>query len=113
MDLLIAFIKAFIMCFTLLGGFAYMTLIERKLLGRMQHRYGPNRVGPLGLLQPIADAIKSVFKEDIVVNRADKFVYVLAPFISITFALTAFGAIPGGPAGSRCLWHLFSRLGFK
>lgn len=100
MDLLIAFIKAFIMCFVLLGGFAYMTLIERKLLGRMQHRYGPNRVGPLGLLQPIADAIKSVFKEDIVVNRADKFVYVLAPFISITFALTAFGAIPGGPAGS-------------
>ncbi len=99
-ELLITFIKAFIMCFTLLGGFAYMTLVERKLLGRMQHRYGPNRVGPLGLLQPIADAIKSVFKEDIVVNRADKFVYVLAPFISITFALTAFGAIPGGPAGS-------------
>ena len=98
--LLITFIKAFTMCFVLLGGFAYMTLIERKLLGRMQHRYGPNRVGPFGLLQPIADAIKSVFKEDITVSRADKFVYVLAPFISITFALTAFGAIPGGPAGS-------------
>ena len=100
LPLLITFLKAFAMCFTLLGGFAYMTLIERKLLGRMQHRYGPNRVGPFGLLQPIADAIKSVFKEDITVSRADKFVYVLAPFISITFALTAFGAIPGGPAGS-------------
>lgn len=93
-------LKALILCFVLLGAFAYMTVIERKLLGRMQHRYGPNRVGPFGLLQPIADAIKSVFKEDIVVSASDRFVYFLAPFISITFALSAFGAIPAGPAGS-------------
>ena len=93
-------LKALLLCFVLLGAFAYMTVIERKLLGRMQHRYGPNRVGPFGLLQPIADAIKSVFKEDIVVSASDRFVYFLAPFISITFALSAFGAIPAGPAGS-------------
>ena len=92
--------KAFLLCVVLLGAFAYMTVIERKLLARMQHRLGPNRVGPLGLLQPIADAIKSIFKEDITVSAADKVVFYLAPFISIMFALTAFGAIPAGPAGS-------------
>ncbi|MDZ7706170.1 MAG: NADH-quinone oxidoreductase subunit NuoH [Trueperaceae bacterium] len=98
--LLVTLGKAFLLCTILLGAFAYMTLVERRLLGRMQHRYGPNRVGPFGLLQPIADALKSIFKEDIVVSMSDRFVYFLAPFISITFALTAFGAIPGGPAGS-------------
>jgi NADH-quinone oxidoreductase subunit H len=98
--LLVTFLKALLLCMVLLGAFAYMTLVERRLLGRMQHRYGPNRVGPFGLLQPIADAIKSVFKEDITVTNADRVVYVLAPMISITFALAAFGAIPGGPAGS-------------
>jgi len=92
--------KALLLCLVLLGGFAYMTLIERKLLGRFQARMGPNRVGPFGLLQPIADAIKSIFKEDITVSAADKFVFYLAPFLSIVFALTAFGAIPAGPAGS-------------
>lgn len=93
-------VKALVLCLALLGAFAYMTLVERRILGRMQHRLGPNRTGPFGLLQPIADAIKSIFKEDITVSSADKFVYVLAPVISITFALSAFGAIPGGPAGS-------------
>lgn len=97
---LITLLKAFVLCVVLLGAFAYMTVIERKILGRMQHRYGPNRVGPFAILQPIADAIKSIFKEDIVVSASDRFVYFLAPFISITFALSAFGAIPAGPAGS-------------
>lgn len=96
----IVFLKALAMCVVLLGAFAYMTVIERKLLARMQHRPGPNRVGPFGLLQPIADALKSVFKEDIIPTAADKVVYVLAPAISIVFALSAFGAIPAGPAGS-------------
>ena len=101
MDSLIAtLVKALLMCIILLGVFAYMTVIERRLLARMQNRIGPNRVGPFGLLQPIADAIKSIFKEDIVVSSADRIVYILAPFISITFALAAFGAIPAGPAGS-------------
>ena len=99
-SLLATLIKALLMCVILLGVFAYMTVIERRLLARMQNRIGPNRVGPFGLLQPIADAIKSIFKEDIVVSAADRFVYILAPFVSITFALAAFGAIPAGPAGS-------------
>ena len=98
--LIITFLKALLLCTVLLGAFAYMTVIERRILARMQHRLGPNRVGPFGLMQPIADAIKSIFKEDITVSAADKFVYFLAPFVSITFALTAFGAIPAGPAGS-------------
>ncbi len=96
----IVFIKALVVCVALLGAFAYMTLVERRLLGRFQHRLGPNRVGPFGLLQPIADAIKAVFKEDINVSAADRVVYVLAPGISITFALSAFGAIPAGPPNS-------------
>jgi NADH-quinone oxidoreductase subunit H len=93
-------VKALVLSLALLGAFAYMTLIERKLLGRFQHRYGPNRTGPFGLLQPIADAIKAIFKEDIIPSGADKIVFVMAPVISITFALAAFGAIPAGPAGS-------------
>ena len=99
-SLLVVFLKALVMCLVLLGAFAYMTLVERRLLGRMQHRLGPNRTGPFGLLQPIADALKSIFKQDIIPARADKVVYVLAPAVSITFALAAFGAIPAGPAGS-------------
>ena len=96
----VTFLKALVLILVLLGGFAYMTLIERRLLGAFQHRIGPNRVGPFGLLQPIADAIKSILKEDVVVSAADKVVFVLAPAISITFALVAFGAIPMGPAKS-------------
>ncbi len=99
-SLLVVFLKALVLCVVLLGVFAYMTLIERRILGRMQHRYGPNRTGPFGLLQPIADALKSIFKQDITPTVADRFVYTLAPAISITFALAAFGAIPAGPAGS-------------
>ena len=96
----VTFVKALVLCVVLLGAFAYMTLIERRLLGRFQHRYGPNRVGFMAVLQPIGDAIKTVFKEDLVMTNADKFVYFLAPAISITCALAAFGAIPAGPAGS-------------
>jgi len=96
----ITFIKALVLCLVLLGAFAYMTVIERRLLGRFQHRYGPNRVGPFAVLQPIADAIKTIFKEDLVMTSADKFVYILAPAISIVCALSAFGAIPAGPPGS-------------
>ena len=88
---LITLLKALLVIFALLTGFAYMTLVERKLLGRFQIRYGPNRVGPFALLQPLADAIKSIFKEDLQVSMADRLVYTIAPIISVTFALLAFG----------------------
>lgn len=98
-------IKAVLVALGLLGGFAYLTLIERQLLGRFQLRVGPTRVGPGGLLQPIADAVKAIFKEDLNVTMADKLVFILAPIISIGFALTAFGAIPAGRPGSLFGWN--------
>ncbi|MBB6096978.1 NADH-quinone oxidoreductase subunit H [Deinobacterium chartae] len=99
-DVLVVILKAVALAFALLTAFAYMTLIERRILARIQIRQGPNRVGPLGLLQPLADAIKSIFKEDIQVSAADRLIYTLAPFVSVVCALTAFGAIPGGPPNS-------------
>lgn len=90
-------LKAFLVVLGLLMAFAYMTLIERRLLARIQVRQGPNRVGPGGLFQPLADAIKSIFKEDLVVAKADKVIFVMAPMISVTFALLVFGLIPFGP----------------
>lgn len=99
-EFLVVLLKAIGVTIGLLTAFAYMTLIERRLLSRMQIRWGPNRVGPLGLLQPVADAIKSIFKEDIIVTQADRFVFILAPAVAVIFALTAFAVIPAGPANS-------------
>ena len=100
LDLLWTVVKGVLVALALLTTFAYMTLVERRLLARMQIRWGPNRVGPMGLLQPLADAIKSIFKEDLRITKADQLVYTLAPLVAITCALTAFGGIPAGPAGS-------------
>jgi len=76
----------------------YMVLMERKLMADMQARLGPMRVGPHGLLQPIADAVKLLIKEDIIPDNADKMVFWLAPVVSMTAALTAMAAIAFGPA---------------
>ncbi|MGQ9509018.1 MAG: NADH-quinone oxidoreductase subunit NuoH [Thermodesulfobacteriota bacterium] len=75
---------------------AYLTWLERKVLGHIQIRYGPNRCGPYGLLQPFSDAIKAFFKEDLIPGRADKPVFVLAPMISIITAISLFAVIPFG-----------------
>ena len=76
--------------------FAAMSVLERKILGRIQNRYGPNRVGPFGLLQPAADGIKMLIKEDIVPARADKVVHFLAPILIAATAILALGIIPYG-----------------
>jgi NADH-quinone oxidoreductase subunit H len=79
-----------------LSLFALMSLLERKILARIQNRYGPNRVGPAGLLQPVADGIKMLIKEDIVPLRADKVVHFLAPVMIAAPAILALGVIPYG-----------------
>ncbi len=76
--------------------FALISVLERKILGRIQNRYGPNRVGPFGLFQPIADGIKLLIKEDIVPARADKVVHFLAPIMMAMPAILALGVIPYG-----------------
>jgi NADH-quinone oxidoreductase subunit H len=76
--------------------FALMSVLERKILGRIQNRYGPNRVGPFGLLQPLADGIKMLIKEDVVPARADKVVHFLAPILIAATAVLALGVIPYG-----------------
>jgi NADH-quinone oxidoreductase subunit H len=95
--ILAAAIKSIIVCIGLATGFAYMTLLERKLIARLQVRYGPNRVGPLGLLQPLADGVKLIFKEDIIPSGADRVVFTLAPMLSVIASLIAFAVIPIGP----------------
>src|SRR5213080_634583 len=76
--------------------FALISVLERKILARMQNRYGPNRVGPFGLFQPIADGIKMLIKEDIVPARADKVVHFLAPVVLAAVAILTLGVIPYG-----------------
>lgn len=76
--------------------FALISVLERKILGRIQNRYGPNRVGPFGLLQPLADGIKLLIKEDIVPTRADKVVHFIAPIMMAAPAILALGVIPYG-----------------
>src|SRR6478672_5187491 len=99
-DWLIQIISSLINICGLLGVFltlfALISVLERKILGRMQNRYGPNRVGPFGLFQPVADGIKMLIKEDIVPARADKVVHFLAPVILAAVAILTLGVIPYG-----------------
>jgi NADH-quinone oxidoreductase subunit H len=93
----ISLIKAFLVINLLMLTFAYMTWVERKVLARMQLRYGPNRAGPFGLLQPIADLVKLIRKEAFYPASAVDVLYIGAPALSAFTALAAFSVIPFGP----------------
>ena len=92
-----AFVFSLIFFFTILTGFAYTTLLERIVLARLQQRSGPNRVGPNGLLQPAADGVKLIFKEDITPIGADKLVYYAAPILKTVPTLILLAVVPFGP----------------
>src|SRR6266496_1242992 len=103
-------IKSGVLIAALLTAFAYMTLIERRVVAKLQGRLGPNRTGPFGLFQPIADAVKMAFKEQIVPTQAQKAIYVVAPVISVVVALCAFAVIPIGNGwldGKQSIWDPF------
>ena len=100
---LVALIKSLVLLVIVLTAFAYAMLFERKILGWMQLRPGPNRVGPWGLLQPAADAGKMLFKEDLTPETADPMIYKLAPFISLFAAMATFAVIPFSESGNG-LW---------
>ena len=100
------FIKGFVLAMLLVVGFAYLTLYERKALARIQARIGPNRAGPWGLLQPIADAVKLVFKEELVPAQADKLIFILAPIITVVPAVVITAVVPWGPDLTVFGYHL-------
>ncbi len=94
--LILSLIKAAVVAFVLMTTLAYLQWIERKVIAHIQLRVGPRRVGPHGLLQPIADVIKLLTKEDMLPSHVNKPFYFLAPFIAVFFALIAISVIPFG-----------------
>jgi NADH-quinone oxidoreductase subunit H len=89
-------VKSLVMIVGLLTGFAYLTYMERKLLARFQNRYGPNRAGPFGLLQPVADGIKLMFKEELIPAKADKLLFIIAPIMTVVPAWIILAVLPLG-----------------
>lgn len=90
-------IKSVVIFAIIVVGFAYMTLFERRVQARIQVRIGPNRAGPWGLLQPVADGIKLIFKEELIPAKADRVLFLLAPVITVVPALIILAVIPLGP----------------
>jgi len=103
--LLITVVKIALLLFIVLTVNAYLTWFERKVVAHMQSRWGPHRVGPHGLLQPLADGVKFLFKEDPTPAGVDKFVYYLAPLLALALALTSIALIPFGP--NPLPWKIF------
>jgi NADH-quinone oxidoreductase subunit H len=95
--IIIPIIKILILVFVVLTVDAYLTWIERKVIAHIQARWGPHRVGPHGLLQPLADGVKFIFKEDPIPANVDRVAYFLAPFLALMLALTSLAVIPFGP----------------
>ncbi len=95
--LILSLIKAAVIAFVLLTALAYLQWIERKVIGHIQLRVGPYRVGPHGLLQPLADVVKLITKEGVLPSHVNKFFYLLAPFVAVVLALISIAVIPFGP----------------
>ena len=95
--LLLALLKIVVVMFILLTALAYTVWLERKVAAHIQGRWGPYLVGPFGLLQPLADLVKFIFKEDPTPAQADRPVYYLAPFLALALALMSIAVIPFGP----------------
>ena len=104
-ELVITLVKIVLLLFIVLTVNAYLTWFERKVVAHMQSRWGPHRVGPHGLLQPLADGVKFLFKEDPTPAGVDKLVYYLAPLLALALALTSIALIPFGPEPIRLLGH--------
>ena len=104
-ELIITLVKIALLLFIVLTVNAYLTWFERKVVAHMQSRWGPHRVGPHGLLQPLADGVKFLFKEDPTPAGADKFVYYLAPLLALALALTSIAIIPFGPDPIHLFGH--------
>jgi NADH-quinone oxidoreductase subunit H len=96
--LVVSIVKIVVLLFVLMTALAYLTWFERKVVARIQSRLGPLYVGAHGLLQPLADGLKFLFKEDLTPPASDKFVYILAPFLALSLALSTLALIPFGPA---------------
>src|SRR6185437_5969498 len=94
--LVAAIIKILIVIWVLLTAVAYIVLMERKVVARMQNRWGPTRVGPFGLLQPLADGIKFILKEDVVPDSVYRPLYIAAPMIALILSLISISIIPFG-----------------
>lgn len=94
---LLSVLKAGVVAAALLTALAYLQWVERKVIAHVQVRMGPYRVGPHGLLQPVADIVKLLTKEDLIPSHANKFLYFLAPFLAVTLALISIAVIPFGP----------------
>jgi NADH-quinone oxidoreductase subunit H len=104
-ELIITLVKILLLLFIVLTVNAYLTWFERKVVAHMQSRWGPHRVGPHGLLQPLADGAKFLLKEDPTPAGVDKFVYFLAPLLALGLALTYIAVIPFGPDPIKVLGH--------
>jgi NADH-quinone oxidoreductase subunit H len=94
-------VKIAVLLFIVMTALAYLTWFERKVVARIQSRWGPYYVGAHGLLQPLADGLKFLFKEDVTPPASDRFLYLLAPFLALSLALTAIALIPFGPPSVR------------
>ena len=92
-----ALVKVVVILFTLLGVVSYLILAERKIMAHMQARVGPNRVGPFGMLQPIADVLKLFFKEEFIPADANKVLFHVAPMLAVVPAIVTFSVVPFGP----------------